>query len=144
MKIAGGKSDIKVDGNHFHHNYGNAIWFDVGVHDVVVSNNLIHHNARRGIFFELSKRADIFGNTLYENGWASPDGVNGAGLIDGEPIRLQAGDIIVGLEGWKVVTSIHLVDDALVEFGVVHHHWSMHVQDSADQWIDFRPGRCVG
>jgi len=80
MKISGGKDNILVDSNEFHHNYGNAMWCDVGCHDMTITNNVAHHNGRRGIFFEISYRAEISGNTLYENGWATPGGMNGPGL----------------------------------------------------------------
>jgi parallel beta-helix repeat protein len=80
IKIAGGKNFVKVLDNTFAHNYGNGIWYDVGANDATVTGNRTHHNARRGIFFEISKRALIDNNVVYENGWASVDHLNGAGI----------------------------------------------------------------
>lgn len=80
IKLAGGLRSITVDSNEVNHNQGNGIWYDVGTYDGVVSNNRVHHNTRRGIHFEISDRGKIFNNIIYENGWTTPDFVNGAGI----------------------------------------------------------------
>lgn len=80
IKVAGGMGFVKVLGNEVDHNDGQGIWFDVGTHDVEVANNRVHHNTRRSIFFEISDRAQIHHNVVWENGWGTPQGVDGAGI----------------------------------------------------------------
>lgn len=80
VKVAGRQSFVTVSSNEISGNHGNGLWFDVGTHNVTASSNRIHHNARRGVFFEISDGAKIFSNTIYENGWASSNEVNGSGI----------------------------------------------------------------
>ena len=80
IKIAGGRGFVDVLENEVDHNDGQGIWFDVDTHDVEVANNRVHHNTRRAIFFEISDRARIHHNAIWENGWGTPGGVDGAGI----------------------------------------------------------------
>jgi parallel beta-helix repeat protein len=70
MKLSNGKT-LVVDGNHFHHNHGNGVWTDVpnSPQDITVSNNRVDHNEDHGIRFEVSTNGNIYGNTVWENGW---------------------------------------------------------------------------
>jgi parallel beta-helix repeat protein len=80
IKVAGGKNFVSIIDNNIHHNYGNGAWWDVNANDATLTGNRLHHNARRGAFFEISDRALIANNVVYENGWASVDHLNGAGI----------------------------------------------------------------
>jgi parallel beta-helix repeat protein len=71
---------MAVDGNEVYDNRGNGMWCDVGCKDVTYSNNRIHHNARRGIHYEISSGGTIFDNAAWENGWATLNRTNGAGI----------------------------------------------------------------
>lgn len=77
---AASTSAMVVDGNEVYNNKGNGVWCDVGCKDITYSNNRIHHNARRGIHYEISSGGRIFGNVAWENGWATPNRANGAGI----------------------------------------------------------------
>ncbi len=61
-------SDLVIDGNYVHHNYGPGFWTDIDNYDTVYSNNTITDNTRAGIFHEISFGAEIFGNRLERNG----------------------------------------------------------------------------
>jgi parallel beta-helix repeat protein len=73
-------NDTVVDSNEVYNNKGNAIHFDIDCYNNTISNNRVHHNARKGIQYELSFGGKIFSNVLWENGWATPSGNDGAGI----------------------------------------------------------------
>jgi parallel beta-helix repeat protein len=82
---AGGMKLVSVEGavvnsNNVYNNKGNAIHFDIDCFNNTISNNRVHHNARKGIQYELSFGGKIFGNVLWENGWATPERTDGAGI----------------------------------------------------------------
>jgi len=71
MKIASANT-VTVDGANVHHNNNNGIWIDVpesGPQDIVVSNNSVHHNPGHGIRVEVQTNIEVFGNSVWENGW---------------------------------------------------------------------------
>jgi parallel beta-helix repeat protein len=70
MKLSNGKT-LVIDGNHFHHNNGNGVWTDVpnSPQNITISNNRVDHNEDHGIRFEVSTNGNIYGNTVWENGW---------------------------------------------------------------------------
>jgi hypothetical protein len=63
-----------VEGNHFHHNTGGAIWFDYRNSGAIVRNNLTEANTRAGIIWEISFDAIIEGNTSKGDGVGYPYG----------------------------------------------------------------------
>jgi len=132
MKIAGGRGNILVTENNFHHNYGNGIWCDVNCHDMVFSNNRSHHNARRGIFFEISYRADIHSNIVYENGWKTPEGSDGAGIEIGTSDAAEVYDNVVAWNADGIVarcTSDR--DNASCENNFIHDNTILQGDDDA-------------
>jgi parallel beta-helix repeat protein len=68
-------NDVTIDGNNVYLNNGPGIWCDLNCFNMTFSNNNVHHNLGVGIMFEISDGAEIFGNTVWENGW----GVNQTG-----------------------------------------------------------------
>jgi parallel beta-helix repeat protein len=70
MKLSNGNT-LVIDGNHFHHNHGNGLWTDVpnSPQNITISNNRVEHNEDHGIRFEVSTNGNIYGNTVWENGW---------------------------------------------------------------------------
>ncbi len=72
---------LTMDGNEVSSNNGPGLWLDVQCRDVIYSNNRVHHNAGVGLFFETSAGAKIFGNKVWENGWAWPYWGWGAGIL---------------------------------------------------------------
>jgi len=129
VKIAGGQRSVTVDHNKIYDNRGQGLWFDVGTYDITASNNRIHHNARRGLFFEISDGATIFGNVIWENGWATPGHVDGAGIQIGNSRNVEVygntlawnadGIAVVGLdrEGteYDAVTNVHVHDNTILQ-----------------------------
>jgi parallel beta-helix repeat protein len=79
MKFIGNTGTV-VNNNTVYNNGGNAIHFDGLCLNNTISNNRVHHNARKGIQYEISLGGEIFDNVLWENGWATPEGNDGAGI----------------------------------------------------------------
>jgi len=113
---------VTVDSNEFYDNKGNALWFDIACSNSTISNNRIHHNARRGIHYELSQAARIFGNVIWENGWATPDRGDGAaiGISNSSGVEVHdntvawnaSGIFVVGLDregtAWDQVHDVYV------------------------------------
>ena len=85
-------SGVTVDSNEFYGNIGNAIWFDIDCHNNTISNNRIHHNASLGILYEISEHGKIFGNVLWENGWATPEWALGSGIAISNSRNVEVSD----------------------------------------------------
>ena len=139
IKVAGGIGPVTVTNNEFDHNYGQGVWFDVGTHDITVSNNRIHHNARKGIFFEISDRAKIFSNSIWENGWATPLTMDGAGIEVGNSDDAQVFDNVLAwnADGISVRCINRDDDDSVCQRTSVHDNYVMQEttnisNDSAD------------
>jgi parallel beta-helix repeat protein len=125
VKIAGGQDFVTVSSNEISENHGNGLWFDVGTHDVTVSSNRIHHNARRGVFFEISDGAQIFSNTIYENGWASTNQVNGSGIMVGNSSNAE---VYNNTLAWNAAgIAVLSADRSGTKYDLVH---DVHVHDN--------------
>ena len=73
VKLAGSQ-DLVADSNTVYENNGHGLWCDGGCKDATIINNRLHHNANSAIFYEISDNAEIYGNTLWENGWEARRG----------------------------------------------------------------------
>jgi parallel beta-helix repeat protein len=62
-------SNVTVDGNFIHDNFGHSIHFDVDTHAITITDNRIYRNARMGIQYELSTDALIARNRVIGNGY---------------------------------------------------------------------------
>lgn len=71
---------ITITANHFHDNNGHGVWFDVGSDGGIITDNRIYGNARNGVFFEISTNGTISGNVIYDNGFGTPEAVEGSGI----------------------------------------------------------------
>lgn len=69
------------DSNVIHDNYGHGVHYDGDCSNNTISNNRVHDNARKGIHYELCHSGEIFGNIVYNNGWATTTGVRGSGIV---------------------------------------------------------------
>lgn len=83
---AGGLKAVKmqsllVDRNQVYRNNSLGLWCDIDCRNTTFSNNRIHHNKYYAIHFEISDGAKIFGNTVWENGWANKDWGWGAAIL---------------------------------------------------------------
>ena len=115
MKLSNGKT-LVIDGNHFHHNYGNGVWIDVpnSPQDITISNNRVDHNEDHGIRFEASTNGNIYGNTVWENGWVG--GGYGISLNASSSARVHH-NTVAWNEGGIIVnnplrTDVHPDEDA--------------------------------
>ncbi len=72
---------LTLDANEVYDNDGPGLWCDIDCKDIVFSNNRVHHNQGPGLFFEISDGARIFGNAVWENGWAYAIWGWGAGIL---------------------------------------------------------------
>jgi parallel beta-helix repeat protein len=88
-------SEVTVDSNEFYGNAGNAIWFDIDCRNNTISSNRIHHNANLGILYEISDHGKIFGNVLWENGWAAPQWALGSGIGISNSRNVEVSDNIL-------------------------------------------------
>jgi parallel beta-helix repeat protein len=79
-KFAANVQDVVFESNEVHDNYGIGIHFDINCRNNTVSNNRIYDNARKGIVSELCVGTQIFGNVIYDNGWATPENLAGTGI----------------------------------------------------------------
>jgi parallel beta-helix repeat protein len=70
MKLSSGKT-LVIEGNHIYNNHGTGVWTDVpnSPQNITISNNRVDHNEDHGINFEVSTSGNIYGNTVWENGW---------------------------------------------------------------------------
>jgi hypothetical protein len=135
MKIAGGRGNILVTENDFHHNYGNGIWCDVDCHDMTFSSNRSHHNARRGIFFEISYRADIYSNLVYENGWKAPGELNGAGIELGTSDSVDVYDNVVAWNAGGIAARCTRRDEnPSCEDNFIYDNTILQEENGADRW----------
>ena len=86
--------NANVVSNYIHNNYNTGIWFDFNNAGANISGNYIASNWGNGIMYEASYNANISGNTLAGNGWASdgpwPAGVHGGSCYGG--VSCTAGD----------------------------------------------------
>lgn len=61
-------SDVTVQGNFVHDNFGHGIHFDGNTRDNTITDNRIYDNARMGIQYEVSSNALIARNQVIDNG----------------------------------------------------------------------------
>jgi parallel beta-helix repeat protein len=74
-------SRLVAEGNEVHSNDGPGLWCDLGCTNVIYSDNRVYHNSWAGLLFEISDGAEIFSNTVYENGRKYGDWAWGAGIL---------------------------------------------------------------
>jgi hypothetical protein len=99
--------------NYVHNNYNNGIWFDTDNVGANISGNFIAANWGEGIAYEAGYNANISGNTLVGNGWASdgawPKGVGGGTCYQGGSCTNGMGPI-TGAGGGNPYAAIDLSD----------------------------------
>lgn len=105
--------NANVVGNYVHDNYNTGIWFDFDNAGANISDNYIASNWGSGIAYEASYNANIAGNVLVGNGWASdhawPAGVGGGTCLNGVPCSDGLGPV-TGAGGGNPYAAIDLSD----------------------------------
>jgi hypothetical protein len=94
-KFAADVRDIVFDQNVVHDNFGKGVHFDMGCSNNIASNNRIYGNARIGLHMELCLSGKMFGNIIYRNGYATPEGGAGVGLAVSSSMNVEVYDNII-------------------------------------------------
>jgi parallel beta-helix repeat protein len=81
VKFASNVADTIFDQNVVHDNFGKGVHYDIGCSNNIASNNRIYDNARIGLNMELCYSGKMFGNVIYGNGYATPGGSRGTGIL---------------------------------------------------------------
>jgi parallel beta-helix repeat protein len=80
-KFASDVADTIFERNVVHDNFGKGVHYDVECSNNIASKNRIYDNARVGLHMELCYSGKMFGNVVYGNGYATPDGGRGTGIL---------------------------------------------------------------
>lgn len=73
--------DLRVIGNHVHHNDGHGLHTDHNNVNTLYEGNFVTDNSGVGISHEISYSATIRDNVIERNGFGRPQGVAGAGIM---------------------------------------------------------------
>lgn len=119
VKLAAYVDDTVFTDNHVHDNYGHGIHYDAECSNNTISYNRVHDNARHGIQYELCYSGKIFGNVVYNNGWATPDQLKGVGiaLISSSSTEVYRNTLAWNADG----ITVHASDREGTSHDLVHH-----------------------
>jgi parallel beta-helix repeat protein len=95
VKFAAKVHDTVFDQNVVHDNFGKGVHYDMDCANNVASNNRIYDNARIGLHMELCLSGTMFGNVIYGNGYATPEGNAGTGLAVSTSVNVEAYDNVI-------------------------------------------------
>ena len=116
-------SDTILDQNVVHDNFGKGIHYDVNCSNNIASNNRIFNNARVGLHMELCYSGKMFGNTVYQNGYATPESNRGTGIMTSSSENIEIYDNVVAYNpGGIVVQTRSRPDHELTHDVFVHHN----------------------
>lgn len=106
-KFASNVADTTFDQNVVHDNFGKGVHYDIDCSNNIASNNRIYDNARIGLNMELCYSGKAFGNVIYGNGYATPDGMRGTGILVNSCENTEIYDNVVANNpgGIAVITS---------------------------------------
>jgi parallel beta-helix repeat protein len=121
VKFAANVRNTVFDHNVVHDNFGKGVHYDIDCSNNTASNNRIYDNARMGLHMELCYSGKIFGNVIYDNGYATPE--EGAGLVvhASENIEIY-GNTVAYNPGGIVVVNRDRPNHTLVHDVVVHNN----------------------
>lgn len=80
--------DLVIRGNHFHHNYSNAIWVDGDNLDVTIEDNISSDNYGKGIHYEISCAGVIRNNVVERNE------TSGLSLVASRDVEVYGNDFV--------------------------------------------------
>lgn len=98
-------ADVKMIGNHVHHNLGPGLWCDIDCRNVLYERNLVEFNGDAGIFHEISFDAVIRNNVTRANGRAVNAWIWGAEIqiAASENVEVHGNSITVAPGGNGIV-----------------------------------------
>ena len=131
-------SNVIVDGNYIHDNFGHGIHFDVDTHDNTITNNRIYGNARMGIQYEVSSDALIAHNRIIGNGYDVYESVQNPSINVLSSSNVEVADNIVsgGSSGINVVAYYREGFDSTVSGVYVHDNAIIRNRGPALTWSD--------
>lgn len=76
-------TELVIQGNNVHHNFGNGLWADINNVDYRIEGNRTEGNALSGIFVEISCGGVVADNDVTGNGFGTrrPTGMENAGIL---------------------------------------------------------------
>lgn len=97
--------DTVFDQNVVHDNFGKGVHYDLGCSDNTISNNRIYDNARVGLHMELCYSGTMFGNTVFGNGYATPEKNAGTGIMVTSSENIEVYDNVVAYNPSGIVVQ---------------------------------------
>jgi parallel beta-helix repeat protein len=131
-------SNVTVDGNHIHDNFGHGIHFDVDTHDNTITNNRIYRNSRMGIQYEVSSDALIAHNRIIGNGYDFYETVKNPSINVLSSSNVEVADNIIsgGSSGINIAANIRDGFDSTVSGVYVHDNAIIRSGGPALTWSD--------
>ena len=136
IKVAD-SSDVTVEGNFIHDNFGHGIHFDVNTYANTITDNRIYRNARMGIQYELSSDALIARNRVIGNGYDVYETIKNPSINVVASSDVEVADNVVsgGASGINVsaynrqgfdstVSGVYVHDNAIIRNGGKALTWS--------------------
>jgi parallel beta-helix repeat protein len=136
IKVAD-SSDVTVEGNFIHDNFGHGVHFDVNTYANTITDNRIYRNARMGIQYELSSDALIARNRVIGNGYDVYETIKNPSINVVVSSDVEVADNVVsgGASGINVsaynrqgfdstVSGVYVHDNAIIRNGGKALTWS--------------------
>ena len=121
-KFASNVRDTVFDQNVVHDNFGKGVHYDIGCSNNIASNNRIYDNARVGLHMELCYSGTMFGNTVYQNGSATPESSRGAGILVSASENIEVYDNVVAYNPSGIAIQTRSRPDHELTHDVFVHH----------------------
>lgn len=131
-------SNVTVDGNFIHDNFGHGIHFDTDTHTNTITDNRIYENARMGIQYELSSDALIARNRVIGNGYHVYEKIKNPSINVLLSSNVEVADNVVsgGSSGINVAAFDREGFDSTVSGVYVHDNAIIREEGTALTWSD--------
>ena len=131
-------SNVTVDSNYIHNNFGHGIHFDGNNSAITITNNRIYGNARMGIQYELSSDALIAHNRIIGNGYDVYEKVQNPSINILASSNVEVADNVIsgGSSGINVVAYYREGFDSTVSGVYVHDNAIIRNEGAALTWSD--------
>lgn len=118
-------ADVRIRGNHVHHNNGHGLHTDGGSRRVLYEYNTVTDNAGVGISHEISYEATIRSNDVRRNGFGRSIGLGGSGIYVNSSSNVEVSKNVVadnadGIGGQQSNREGHTLENLWVHDNVIH------------------------